>query len=71
MRAVKFLVMAMASLALLTAAADAQGRGRGGKRGADAQTAEHKKKAAETEKAYEATLKQMPEQKFDPWAKMR
>ena len=75
MRAVKFLVMAMASLALLTAAADAQGRGRGGKRGADAQTAEHKKKAAETEKAsdegYKAAIERMPDQKFDPWAKMR
>ena len=57
MRAVKFILMAAAALALLTAP--------------DAQTVEQKKKAAEAENAYEATLKQMPDQKFDPWAKMR
>lgn len=71
MRAMKFVVMAVTSLALLTAPADAQGRGKGGRRGADAQTVEQKKKAAEAEKAYQATIKQMPDQKFDPWAKMR
>lgn len=70
MRAVKFVVMAVASLALLTAPAAAQGRVKG-KRAADTQTVEQKKKAAEAEKAYEATIKQMPDQKFDPWAKMR
>ena len=70
MRAVKFLLMVAASLAILTAPADAQRRGKG-KRDADQQTVQQKKKAAETEKAYEATLKQMPDQKFDPWAKMR
>jgi len=70
MRAVRFFVIAVASLALLTAPAAAQGRGKGARRAAD-QTAEQKKKAAEAEKAYQATLKQMPDQKFDPWAKMR
>jgi len=71
MRAVRFFVIAVASLALLTAPAAAQGRGKGARRAADTQTAEQKKKAAEAEKAYQATLKQMPDQKFDPWAKMR
>jgi hypothetical protein len=71
MRAVKFVVLAVAALALLTAPADAAGRGKGGRHAADQQTAEQKKKAAEAEKAYQATLKQMPDQKFDPWAKMR
>jgi hypothetical protein len=71
MRAVKFIVLAVASVALLTAPAAAAGRGKGSKRGADTQTVEQKKKAAESEKAYEATLKQMPDQKFDPWSKMR
>src|SRR5207302_459128 len=44
-RAVRFVVMAAASLAILTAPADAQGRGKGGKRAADTQTVEQKKKA--------------------------
>jgi len=30
-----------------------------------------KRKAVEAEKARDATLKQMPNQKFDPWAKIR
>lgn len=71
MRAVKFLVMVVASLALLIAPAAAAGRGKGARHAADTQSAEQKKKAAEAEKAYQATLKQMPDQKFDPWAKMR
>jgi hypothetical protein len=57
----------------VTAPADAQGRGKGGKRAnsTDTQAAEQKKKAVEAEKAYQASLKQIPDQKFDPWAKMR
>jgi len=35
------------------------------------QSAEQKQKAAEAEKAYKAALDKIPEQKFDPWAKMR
>jgi len=71
MRAVKFSVTAVASLALLTAPAASQGRGKGARHATETQSAEQRKKAAEAEKAYQATLKQMPDQKFDPWAKMR
>jgi len=69
MRAFRFVVIAAASLALLTAA-NAQGGGKDSKRAADVQTVE-KRKAVEAEKARDATLKQMPNQKFDPWAKIR
>ena len=70
MRAFRFVVIAAASLALLTAA-DAQDSSKGSKRAADVQTAEQKKKAVKAENARDATLKQMPYQTFDPWAKMR
>jgi hypothetical protein len=73
MRAIKFFVVAAASLALLTAPVAAQMRGKGAKHNpaAAAQSAEQRKKTAEAEKAYQATLKTIPDQKFDPWAKMR
>ena len=70
MLGLKFVVIAAASLALLTAA-DAQDSSKGTKRAADVQTVEKKRKAVEAEGARDATLKQMPYQKFDPWAKMR
>jgi hypothetical protein len=70
MQGLKFVVITAASLALLTAA-DAQDSSKGSKRAADVQTAEQKKKALEAGNARGATLKQIPDQKFDPWAKMR
>ena len=65
MRAFRFVVIAAASLALLTAA-DAQDSSKGSKRAADVQTTEQKKKAVKAENARDATLKQMPYQTFDP-----
>src|SRR5215475_12490464 len=48
-------VIALASVAILTAPAYAQMRGKGGKHsGSEQQTAEQKQKAAEAEKAYRA-----------------
>ncbi len=65
------LVIALAAIALLIAPAHAQGRGKGRYSPSQQQSAEQKQKAAEAEKAYKAALDKIPEQKFDPWAKMR
>jgi hypothetical protein len=65
-------VIALAAVALLTAPAYSQGRGKGGRHsGAAQQSAEQKKKNAESEKAYSAALGSIPDKKFDPWASMR
>jgi hypothetical protein len=67
------LVIAMAAVALVTAPAYAQSRGKGGKHsGAEQQSPDQKKKAAEAEAAYKNALKQIPDQKpGDPWSNMR
>ena len=66
-------VIALASIAILTAPAYAQMRGKGAKHsGSQQQTAEQKQKAAEAEKAYKAALDKIPDQKkSDPWGSMR
>ena len=68
---VRTVLIALAAVALLTAPAYSRGKGGKGGKPADQQTIEQKKKASEAEKAYRATLDRMPDQKFDPWAKMR
>ncbi|HEY7662032.1 MAG TPA: hypothetical protein VH934_02795 [Xanthobacteraceae bacterium] len=66
------IVIALAAVALLAAPAYSQGRGKGGRHAGSAQqSAEQKKKNAETEKAYSASLGGIPDGKFDPWANMR
>jgi hypothetical protein len=69
-------IIALASIAISTAPAYAQMRGKGGgakKNPASAQqTAEQKRKAAEAEKAYKAALDKIPDKKkSDPWGSVR
>jgi hypothetical protein len=66
-------VVALASIAILTAPAYAQMRGKGGKHsGSQQQTSEQKQKAAEAEKAYKAALDRIPDhKKADPWGHVR
>ena len=66
-------VIALASVAILTAPAYAQMRGKGGKHsGSEQQTAEQKQKAAEAEKAYRAALDRIPDKKkSDPYGNVR
>jgi len=67
--------IALASIAMPTAPAYAQMRGKGGggkHPEAEQQTAEQKRKAAEAEKAYKAALDKIPDKKqSDPWGSMR
>jgi hypothetical protein len=64
-------VIALASIALLTAPAYAQMRGKGAKHaGSEQQSAQQKKNAA-SEKAYNAALDSIPDRKYDPWRDMR
>ena len=67
------LLIALAAVALLTAPADAQSRGKGSKRAESSQQPdEQKKKNAAAEKAYKDALRKIPDQKVaDPWSKMR
>jgi hypothetical protein len=66
------LVIALASIALLTAPAYAQMRGKGSRHaGSEQQSAEKKKATAESEKAYSAALGSLPDKKYDPWREMR
>jgi hypothetical protein len=66
------LVIALASMALLTAPAYAQMRGKGGKHaGSEQQSAQQKKNTAESEKAYSAALAGIPDRKYDPWRDIR
>ena len=70
MRAV---VIALATIGLLTAPAYSQGRGKGKHSGSQQQQSEEqKKKAAEAEKAYKDALDKFPDsKKHDPWGSMR
>jgi hypothetical protein len=68
-------VIALASIALLTAPAYSQ-RLKDGKPGPDPQqVAEQKKRAAEDEKAYNAAVGRIPDKPdkgaYDPWRSMR
>ena len=67
------LFVALAAVAMLTAPAQTQGRGKGSKPAENSQqTTEQKQKKAAAEKAYKDALHRIPEQKSsDPWAKMR
>jgi hypothetical protein len=67
-------IIALASIAISTAPAYAQMRGKGGGKppGSEQQTAEQKRKAAEAEKAYKAALDKIPDKKkSDPWGSVR
>jgi hypothetical protein len=66
-------IVALASIAISTAPAYAQMRGKGGRHsGSEQQTAEQKQKAAEAEKAYKAALDRIPDKKkSDPWGNVR
>ena len=66
--------VALASVAMPTAPAYAQMRGKGGGKHPEVeqQTAEQKRKATEAEKAYKAALDKIPDKKqSDPWGSMR
>ena len=67
------LIVALATIAVLTAPGPAQSRGKGTKPSDNSQqTEDKKKKDAAAEKAYKDALRSIPEQKnSDPWAKMR
>jgi phage head maturation protease len=67
------LVVALAAIAVLTAPAHAQSRGKGTKQSENSQQTDDKKqKKAAAEKAYKDALHRIPEQKSsDPWASMR
>ncbi len=69
----KAVVIALATIVVLTAPVYSQGRGKGGGRHAPSQeqTEEQKKKAAEADKAYHSALDKIPDKKFDPWGNMR
>jgi hypothetical protein len=69
----KAVVIALATIVVLTAPVYSQGRGKGGGRHAPSQeqTEEQKKKAAEAEKAYHSALDKIPDKKYDPWGGMR
>ena len=70
--AMRTVVIALASIALLTAPAYAQMRGKGAKHaGSEQQSAQQKKNNAESEKAYNAALDGIPDRKYDPWRDMR
>jgi hypothetical protein len=63
-------VIALTTIAVLTAPAYA--RGKGSRQASGQQTEEQKKKAAEAEQAYKAALGKIPDQKkADPWGSMR
>jgi hypothetical protein len=70
-------VVALTTIALLTAPAYAQGRGKGGKHsGSSDQTSdEQKKKNADADKAYKSAIQSIPDKKSDksddPWQKVR
>ena len=67
-------IIALASIAISTAPAYAQMRGKGGAKNpaSEQQTAEQKRKAAEAEKAYKAALDKIPDKKkSDPWGNVR
>jgi len=66
--------MVLASIAMPTAPAYAQMRGKCGGKHPEAaqQSAEQKRKAAEAEKAYKAALDRIPDKKkSDPWGSVR
>jgi phage head maturation protease len=67
------LIVALATIAVLTVPAHSQSRGKGSKRSQPTQQNEDKKKKdAIAEQAYKDALRSVPEQKIsDPWAKMR
>jgi hypothetical protein len=70
------IVIALASIALLTAPAYSQRLSKDGKPGPDPQqVAEQKKRAAEDEKAYNAAVGRIPDKAdkgaYDPWRSMR
>jgi hypothetical protein len=67
------LTVMLAAIAVLTAPAYAQARGKGSKRPENSQQGEEKKKRdAAADKAYKDALHSVPEQKpSDPWAQVR
>ena len=65
-------VIVLTTIAVLTAPAYSQGRGKGGKRASSGQqTEEQKKKASQAEQDYKAALDKIPDKKYDPWGNVR
>jgi len=64
-------VIVLTTIAVLTAPAYSQGRGKGGKRASSGQQTEEQKKASQSEKDYKAALDRIPDKKFDPWGNVR
>ena len=69
----KNLLVVLAAVALVTAPAHAQHKGRGGKRAAsDQQTTEEKKKKSDAaEHDYKAAIDRLPDKPYDPWRNVR
>ena len=65
----KTLLSILGIVAMLAAAAPAVAQSKGGKKGHD-ETAQPKKKNVD-EKGYKSALDRIPDQKFDPWGKVR
>jgi hypothetical protein len=57
-------------LALLATAGPAAAQMKGGKKGHNDETAQPKKKNVD-DKGYKSALDRIPDQKFDPWGKVR
>ena len=58
-------------MALLTLTAGAQSTRKKNRPNDTVQTEAQKKKQRDADKAYKSTVDKMPDQKYDPWSKMR
>ncbi len=65
----KTLLSILSILAVLATAPPAVAQMKGGKKGHNQDTAQPKKKA--DDKGYKSALDRIPDQKFDPWGKVR
>jgi hypothetical protein len=65
----KALVSILGIMAVLASAAPAAAQMKGGKKGHSQETGQPKKKA--DDKGYKSALDRIPDQKFDPWGKVR
>ena len=64
-------VLTILTVALLTASAQAQGAPKKPRADKAVQSEVQKKKQRAADKAHKSTLDKMPDQKFDPWSKIR
>jgi hypothetical protein len=65
----KAVLALLSMLALLSTAMPAGAQMKGGKKGHHQETADPKKKG--DDKGYKSALDRIPDQKFDPWGKVR